>query len=334
MKIKLICALLILTISAAFVGCGSDGSGTPSNENQSNTEDETEEAKETETEDGENEDSNTPEWQQPTEESGDSQESGDLQDDDSFVIEVELSQLEPMEKAFDTLLLSCLENGLTYDSQDPVFFWTALYYGIVNHMDDIPLAETVESEVRVPRMAVQEFATGLFADYSDLPEIPAEVTNIRYDEGWDAYLFALSDRGQTYTKLLNAYENGNGSIRAAAVLYNSETDSPLACSVFIIEQNSFADGIADPLFPYTVSTMVPSQAVTTSTELPVLTGSFQDFSDGHTAEFLIDENLMAFQVYDREILSLLSQLKEDAQVTLALDIDEETETKTIVSLVY
>lgn len=334
MKIKLICALLALTISAAFVGCGSDGSGTPSSENQSNAEDETEGAKDTETEDGKNEDSNTPEDQQATGESEDSQEGGDLQNDDSFVVEVELSQLEPMEKAFDTLLLSCQESGLTYDSQDPVFFWTALYYGIVNYRDQIPLAETVESELRAPRMAVQEFATGLFADYSDLPEIPAEITNIRYDDSWDAYLFALSDRGQTYTRLLNAYENGEGSIRAAAVLYNSETDSPIACSVFLIEQNSFADGIVDPLFPYTVSSMTPSEAVTTNTELPVLTGSFQSFSDGHTAEFLIDGNLMAFQVYDKEILSLLSQLKEDAQVTLALDINEETETKTIVSLVY
>lgn len=331
MRQKWIYALMALILSAGLMGCGS---GAPSSENQSHLENETEEGTDAESEDGKKEEASKPEAQPSTGKNEASQGSGDLQDDASFPAEMELSQLEPMEKAFDTLLLSCQESGLTYDSQDPVFFWTALYYGIVNYRDEVPLAETVETELRVPRMAVQEFATGLFADYSDLPELPAEITNIRYDEGWDAYLFALSDRGQTCTRLLNACENEDGSIRAAAVLYNSETDTPITCFVFLLAPNAYADGIEDPLFPYAVSSVTPSEAVVLSTELPVLTGSFQDFSDSHTAEFTVDSNLMAFQVYDREILSLLAQLKEGDQVTLALSIDEETESKTIVSLVY
>ena len=246
---------------------------------------------------------------------------------------LELDDFADMEKAADALMLNIIENGGAYDSQDPAFFWSSLYYGIVNHTKEVPLAEWVDDEIRVPRMAVQEFATGLFADYSDLPELPASISMIRYDEEWDAYLFAPSDRGLSYPRLISAVRQTDGDIRLAAVLCDEETDKPYVCYVFTLTPNAYADGIAEPMFRHSILGMKVSNAVNSEEELPTLICSYQDFLDQNTVEFKIDSNLITFQVYDQDIITLLSEMDPGDEVTLAVSINEETEIRTIKSLI-
>lgn len=135
------------------------------------------------------------------------------------------------------------------------------------------------------------------------------------------------------TRLISAFQKRNGSITAAAVVYVTDTDIPVSCYLFtLLPEIGKAD--TDPLFPYRVSSMTLSPAVNSDDDLPTLIGNYQGFSDHHTVEFLIDGNLMAFQVYDREIITLLSQAAENQEMTFAVKIDKTTENRTITSLIY
>lgn len=327
MKRKLICAVIPFLLSASLLsGCGT--SQMPDTVPDSTTQDEAAASPE-DNNTSNDADDNTEEPEIPSDTfspSGeeDSQNAGEVLD---------LSEFSAMEKAIDSLMLCSIENDLSYDSRDSFFFWSSLYYGIVNYVDEISLAEEVEEGIRVPRMAVQEFATGLFADYDDLPEIPEELSIICYDEAWDAYLFLPSDRGLIETRLLNASANEDGSIRLAAALYDSENDTLICSYTFTLVMNPYADGIEDPLFPYSISSMTRSDAVNSKIDLPTLIGSYQGFSDNHTVEFKVDGNLIAFQVYDMDIISILSQLEENEELTFAVEIDDLTESKTIVSII-
>lgn len=245
---------------------------------------------------------------------------------------IDVSELATMEKALDSLMLCSLERNLEYDCENAVFFWYSIYYGIINHTSEIPLAEQVEETIRVPKMAVQEFASGLFRDYSDLPAIPQEISLIRYDESWDAYLFTPMPRGEIATRLLSASSFADGTIEAAAVLYNTQSNQPLFCGTFVLEENPYADGVTDPIFPYRVAEMKRSDAVNTPKELPACKGTYEGFSDNHTVEFKIDGNLMAFQVEDPQVHSLLKLLEEGTAITFAATTDEHTEVRTIVSI--
>lgn len=340
MKKKWICTMLALALSAAlFTGCGSSfakdkndtGNETeqPSGsddisggENPSGEEDNT----------GHNgQDDTAPDENAPGAETPNQEPTEDFEN----MTELKTEQFALMEKALDSLMVTCTAYERTYDSQDADFFWQVISYGVQYHTEEIPLAEVLEEEIRLPRMAVQEFATGLFADYQDLPQLPEGHPTVRYDADWDAYVFSASSCMIPFeTQLLNAYEKEDGQIRIAALLNDTDTGKPLRCYIFHLVLNAYADGITDPIFPYSVSSMTLSPAVNTGGELSTLIGSFQGFSDNHTVEFLIDGNLMAFQVYDKEIISLLSGYKEGQEVTFAVEIDKATESKTIASLIF
>lgn len=68
-------------------------------------------------------------------------------------------------------------------------------------------------------------------------------------------------------------------------------------------------------------------------ELSTLIGSYQGFLDQDTVEFEIDSNRITFQVYDRDIVTLLSEMNIGEEVTLAVEINEKTESRTIKSLI-
>ena len=239
---------------------------------------------------------------------------------------------EQIEKALDSLMLCSLERDLEYDCENATFFWYSIYYGVINHTSEIPLAEPIEEDIRVPKMAVQEFASGLFRDYSDLPAIPKELSLVRYDENWDAYIFTPMPRGEIATRLLSASSFADGTIEAAAVLYNTQNDQPLFCGTFLLEENPYADGVTDAIFPYRVAEMKRSDAVNTPEELPACKGTYEGFSDNHTVEFKIDGNLMAFQVEDPQVHALLALLSEGSEISFVATTDAHTEVRTIVSI--
>lgn len=300
--------MILLTTALLTAGCGKKDTNTPSRPDN------------TKQNGSANTDSNT----DSNKTSNSNIEVGETLDPDDFA---------DMMKAIDSLILNVCENNRTYNSTDAEFFWSSIYYGVVNYTDEVRLAEWVDGEIRVRRMGVQEFAAGLFADYSDLLKLPASLSTIRYDEGWDAYIFTPSDRGMYYTRLISASRQKSGDIRLSAVLCDAETDKPYACFVFTLVPNAYADVTTDPIFRYSISDMKASDAVNYEGDLPTLIGSYQDFLDQNTVEFKIDGNLITFQAYDQDIITLLSEMKVGEEVALAVSINNNTENRTIKSLI-
>ena len=168
-----------------------------------------------------------------------------------------LHMLMPM----DALMMTAVEQGQDYDPFSPEFFWGALYRELGLYADASSLITTEESgEIKVPRQTAQEFATGLFADYSDLPALPESLSSmIRYDEGWDAYFLSPGDRGLSAAELLTASPTEDGGYDMTARLYDVTDSSDICVYRFHLVPNAYADGITEPLFLYSVESMSPQE---------------------------------------------------------------------------
>ena len=168
-----------------------------------------------------------------------------------------LHMLMPM----DALMMTAVEQGQDYDPFSPEFFWGALYRELGLYADASSLITVEESgEIKVPRQTAQEFATGLFADYSDLPALPESLSSmIRYDEGWDAYFLSPGDRGLSAAELLTASPTEDGGYDMTARLYDVTDSSDICVYRFHLVPNAYADGITEPLFLYSVESMSPQE---------------------------------------------------------------------------
>ncbi|MDL2259091.1 hypothetical protein LJC42_08095, partial [Eubacteriales bacterium OttesenSCG-928-K08] len=79
--------------------------------------------------------------------------------------------------------------------------------------------------------------------------------NMRYDEDWDAYFVGKSDAGDSFVQAIEYSVNEAGYIEAlVALLYPIENDETAVDTtyLFTLAQNPYADGIAQPLFKFTV----------------------------------------------------------------------------------
>ncbi len=168
-----------------------------------------------------------------------------------------LNMLMPM----DALMMTVVEQGQDYDPSSPDFFWGALYRELGLYAGASSLITTEESgEIKVPRQTAQEFATGLFAAYSDLPALPESLSSmIRYDEGWDAYFLSPGDRGLSAAELLTASPTEDGGYDMTARLYDVTDSSDICVYRFHLVPNAYADGITEPLFLYSVESMSPQE---------------------------------------------------------------------------
>lgn len=167
--------------------------------------------------------------------------------------------LQNMLMPMDALMMCAVEEEKNYDPADPEFFWGALFRELGNHSDASSLITTNENwELQVPRQVAQEFATGLFADYSDLLAVPDSLSSIiRYDESWDAYILSPGDRGLSSAEILSVSETEDGGYDVMARLYDVTDSSDICVYLFHLVPNAYADGITDPLFLYSVESMSP-----------------------------------------------------------------------------
>ena len=167
--------------------------------------------------------------------------------------------LQNMLMPMDALMMCAVEEEKSYDPADPEFFWGALFRELGNYSDASSLITTNENwELQVPRQVAQEFATGLFADYSDLLAVPDSLSSIiRYDESWDAYILSPGDRGLSAAEILSASETEDGGYDVTARLYDVTDSSDICVYLFHLVPNAYADGITDPLFLYSVESMSP-----------------------------------------------------------------------------
>lgn len=175
---------------------------------------------------------------------------------DSGKVDAHSAEVQAMLTQMDALMQCVTENKIKYDASDASFVWTALCYSLgqngVNHV----LIETDGSKALVPGQTAAEFATALFADYDELPEIPKALKNmVSYDAGEDAYSITLGDRGDSAAEITGAKRNSDGSIWIVARLYTCSDGETICTYRFHLVDNAYADGITDPVFLYSIAGM-------------------------------------------------------------------------------
>ena len=158
----------------------------------------------------------------------------------------------------DSLNMCMKENDYSYDSSNPEFVWSALFYTIGNYpnvgnRDNSDLMEeNGETGIRkVYYKLVQEYATGLFEDYSELPDLPEEGI-VQQDTDADYYDFQMGDRGISYGRIASWTEHADGTNTVVTELVDAEDDSVITAYRYVLVHNSYADGVTDPMFTYTV----------------------------------------------------------------------------------
>ncbi|WP_304507678.1 hypothetical protein [Anaerotignum sp.] len=242
----------------------------------------------------------------------------------------QLQDMATMKEPIDSLVRCMLENDKTYDPTNPEFFWSALYYFLGNYGTQNPLVTTTEEgQIKVPKKVVQEYAIALFANYDDLLPLPGDVSNsISYDEDLDAYLLSPGDAGLSDT-VLSDYKAGEDSYTVTAKLLNDVGEKEtLGEWTVTMQKNVFADGIEDPRYFYSVSSVTPVEGLTTP--LKNASAFYNGLSDNHTVEVTLEDGTIeAFQFYDAAVSEKLHSLKEGDAFSFVYTCDDETGAMTI-----
>lgn len=147
------------------------------------------------------------------------------------------------------------ENGM-YAPEDPAFVWSMLYHLCVNADIKSDLIDRSKEDVMiVPKTLMQELASTCFAAYSELPDLPKDLSSVSYDKKADAYTLELSDSGDAYSELMRVIPFGEEGYTAfVAFLSDAEPDAPLLSTyVFDIKPNAYIDGAQTSFFPMSVS---------------------------------------------------------------------------------
>lgn len=247
-------------------------------------------------------------------------------------------EISHMTAPIDAVVRCMLENNMTYDPQDPEFFWTSLAYFVGAYGQNHTLAELSDDAVTLPKKAVQEHAIALFADYDDLLPLPESLSSrVTYDESMEAYSFSLGDIGLARTELTNErMENGVLTVQADLV---STMDGEIIGSWDItLTENTYADSIADPIYLYSISSVTPLTTENdtespSSTEEISVTAVFNGLSDGHTAEMTLEDgSVAAFQFTDPDVAAKLDALETGDTLTFTYTQENPDSAMTITSV--
>lgn len=161
-------------------------------------------------------------------------------------------------QVMDSLMMCMFENDYAYEPENPEFFWSALFYEVGNYgylREGSGMIESdgVEGIAKAYYRVVQEYATGLFEDYSDLLEIPEGTTMVYVNpEDSEQYCFLMGDRGLSAPRLTSWTDNGDGTYSATAEMYGVDDGEVIVTGEFTLIDNPYLDGITDPIFYYTV----------------------------------------------------------------------------------
>ena len=172
-------------------------------------------------------------------------------------VDVEVShEIRAMLPPMDGFMMYAAENEFIFDATNPEVFWGVLFYTVGNYAGNSQYAELDGDYLRVNRKFVQEYATGQFAEYSELPEIPEKWQNdIIYDTDWDAYKFSLGDRGTSAAQIVRCQEYKDGSYDVTARLFDLVENNTICLAKFHLVKNTYADGMEYPMFYYAIASV-------------------------------------------------------------------------------
>lgn len=166
----------------------------------------------------------------------------------------------------DSLNMCMLENDWEYTPEDPAFLWTALFYTIGNYPNirdnestGAIKIDSYEGIMTVYYKLIQEYATGITETYEELPALPADCC-VMQNADTEYYDFPMGDRGISYGKIASWTVNADGTNTVVTELRAADDESLIGAYEYTLVDNSYADGMADPMFAYTVRSATKLQA--------------------------------------------------------------------------
>ena len=120
-----------------------------------------------------------------------------------------------------------LDGEVTYDANDPQFFWTQMYFLGINWGLENALVRQADGQMIIPASVMQEYAAASFHGLGSLPDIPPSVTEIRFDAALNSYRLNMSDAAQTYIVIERYATDTDVSLLVGMGLYDAGTATRL-----------------------------------------------------------------------------------------------------------
>ena len=165
-------------------------------------------------------------------------------------ITAELEAMAPLLKAH----ILAQMNGMTFDADDPVYFWRTVAFAVDTCGMTFYSAETTGSALTLSRGVIEEIASGLFesAANRDLPEIPEALAGeISYDAVSDTYARPLSGGGFS-VKIQSCVKNDSVYTVTAALIRDENEAEPQAIFTAELVPNPRTD---NTVFIYSIRTV-------------------------------------------------------------------------------
>lgn len=253
MKKLLVTISICLCSTLLFTGCGNkERKNSPSkNEVQSSL-----------TESSEEEVSEIAENESTSENSGESEKESSTDSETTTYGTISATSIDVPTQASSMILsahalaLCETEKSLTYDSEDPNYFWSATAYLLAGYGIQSAAAEIDDDGIlSLNSTGVKEFASSVFASYDgnseSLPDIPDGMTLISYDSENDTYKVAAGGFASTRAEFGNCTDNGDGTISVKVTLKVDDTDGEVLGTWDMKMKTSEYDS-GHPLFNYSI----------------------------------------------------------------------------------
>jgi len=168
------------------------------------------------------------------------------------------TNLVAMLPVFDSILRAMNGTGAArYAPDDPEFVWTVLYLLSVNWGDTQSQITIGNGTAAVGRAVMTAFLSAAFCGATDLPAVPDDLgRTIAYNETDCAYSIALSDAGDSETKLGESSFSDDGTVSTTAGLYGADGAEILSVR-FTLGENPNLQDIPEPLSRYCVTAAEP-----------------------------------------------------------------------------
>lgn len=139
-----------------------------------------------------------------------------------------------------------------YSSKDSKFMWDVLFYLTTSYTSDLAEVSQADGAFLIPKKTMQDFATVLFADYSDLPPLPADMEIITYEKAQDLYKVGMSDVGGVVFNMADISPMPAGKYRVKIVLLDDEEVEVFGTYFITLTPNLQAGSVKDDRYSFSI----------------------------------------------------------------------------------
>ena len=142
-----------------------------------------------------------------------------------------------------------------YDPTNTTCLWNAIYFLANSVGDTLKGGKVIYNEdmtqLIVPTEVMKEYAAACYSQFNELPEIPADMKMIVYNEQNDEYDVACSDNGDIYYTYASGQQNDDKTYSVVVQTYEGDKPTKVKYDVTLVD-NPTTVGLSDSNYPYSV----------------------------------------------------------------------------------